>query len=159
MKRKMNIEEVITFIKECGPATKVYLGADSERYKSRGKWMVDYIVVVAVHIDGSKGCRVFGEVTTEPDRDNRVDRPALRLMSETHKVAELYFKIEDALYDKEFEIHLDINPDEMHGSSCVVTQAIGYIRGVCNVIPMVKPQSFAASFCADRFKDAIAIGV
>jgi predicted RNase H-related nuclease YkuK (DUF458 family) len=40
----------------------------------------------------------------------------------------------------------------MHASSCVVQQAIGYIRGTCNVIPMVKPQAFAASYAADRLR-------
>ena len=34
----------------------------------------------------------------------------------------------------------------------VVAQAIGYIRGTCNVIPMVKPEAFAASYAADRYK-------
>jgi predicted RNase H-related nuclease YkuK (DUF458 family) len=47
---------------------------------------------------------------------------------------------------------LDINPDEMHGSSCVVSQAIGYIKGTCNVVPFVKPDAFAASYAADRFR-------
>ena len=50
---------------------------------------------------------------------------------------------------------LDINPDEIHGSSCVVQQAIGYIRGTCNVVPLVKPQAFAASYCADRYKEVM----
>jgi predicted RNase H-related nuclease YkuK (DUF458 family) len=48
------------------------------------------------------------------------------------------------------EIHLDINPEDSAGSHCVIQQATGYIRGVCNVIPMVKPQAFAASYAADR---------
>jgi predicted RNase H-related nuclease YkuK (DUF458 family) len=47
---------------------------------------------------------------------------------------------------------LDINPDEQYGSSCVISQAVGYIKGVCNVIPFVKPEAFAASYAADRFK-------
>jgi len=34
-----------------------------------------------------------------------------------------------------------------------VQQAIGYIRGTCNVIPFVKPDAFAASYAADRLKD------
>jgi predicted RNase H-related nuclease YkuK (DUF458 family) len=50
------------------------------------------------------------------------------------------------------EVHLDINPDEMHGSSCVISQAIGYIKGTCNVVPFVKPEAFAASYAADRFR-------
>jgi predicted RNase H-related nuclease YkuK (DUF458 family) len=40
----------------------------------------------------------------------------------------------------------------MHGSSCVINEAVGYIRGTCNVVPMVKPRAFAASYAADRFK-------
>ena len=57
---------------------------------------------------------------------------------------------------RDVEVHLDINPNEMHNSSMVVQQAIGYIKGVCNVIPMVKPQAFAASYAADRFKYVVA---
>jgi predicted RNase H-related nuclease YkuK (DUF458 family) len=49
-------------------------------------------------------------------------------------------------------VHLDINPDEMHGSSCVINEAVGYIKGMCNVIPLVKPNAFAASYAADRYK-------
>jgi predicted RNase H-related nuclease YkuK (DUF458 family) len=52
----------------------------------------------------------------------------------------------------EVEIHLDINPDEIHGSSVALQQAIGYIRGTCNIVPMVKPNAFCASFAADRYK-------
>ena len=69
------------------------------------------------------------------------------------KVAELYLKLGDILEDREVEIHLDINPDEKHGSSCVISEAIGYIKGMCNVTPLVKPNSWAASHCADRFKE------
>jgi predicted RNase H-related nuclease YkuK (DUF458 family) len=43
----------------------------------------------------------------------------------------------------------------MYGSSCVVDEAIGYIRGTCNVLPMVKPQAFAATYCADRLKEIL----
>jgi predicted RNase H-related nuclease YkuK (DUF458 family) len=60
--------------------------------------------------------------------------------------------LKDVLEDRDVEVHLDINPDEMHGSSCVINEAVGYIRGMCNVIPLVKPEAFAASFAADRLK-------
>jgi predicted RNase H-related nuclease YkuK (DUF458 family) len=69
-----------------------------------------------------------------------------------YKVSELYLKLADVLEGRNVEVHLDINPDEMHGSSCVISQAIGYIKGTCNVIPFVKPQAFAASYAADRLK-------
>ena len=77
-------------------------------------------------------------------------------MNEVMKIADLYMKLHEVLEDRLVEVHLDINPDELHGSSCVVKEAIGYITGMCNVIPLVKPKAFAASFCADRMKHIIA---
>jgi predicted RNase H-related nuclease YkuK (DUF458 family) len=73
-------------------------------------------------------------------------------MTEVYKVAELYLKLQEMLPNNEIQVHLDINPDEMFGSSCVINEAVGYIRGTCNVIPLVKPQAFAASYAADRLK-------
>jgi predicted RNase H-related nuclease YkuK (DUF458 family) len=73
-------------------------------------------------------------------------------MNEVYKVSELYLKLADVLVDRDVEVHLDINPNEMHGSNCVIQEAIGYIRGTCNVIPLVKPEAFAASYAADRLK-------
>jgi predicted RNase H-related nuclease YkuK (DUF458 family) len=64
----------------------------------------------------------------------------------------VFQRLAPVLEDYEVAVHLDINPNEMHGSSCVVQQAIGYIRGTCNVVPMVKPEAFAASYAADRLK-------
>jgi hypothetical protein len=75
----------------------------------------------------------------------------MRLMNEVYKVSEMFQKLSTVLEDRPVEVHLDINPDEMHGSSCVVSQAIGYIRGTCNVIPLVKPHAWAASHAADKF--------
>jgi predicted RNase H-related nuclease YkuK (DUF458 family) len=51
---------------------------------------------------------------------------------------------------KEIEVHLDLNPKKNYASNLIVDQAIGYIRGTCNVIPLIKPEAFAASYCADR---------
>ena len=76
----------------------------------------------------------------------------MRLMTEVMKIAELYLKLDDILEDRYVEIHLDINSNEMYGSSCVINEAIGYIKGMCNVVPMVKPKAFAASYAADRYK-------
>ena len=80
----------------------------------------------------------------------------MRLMTEVYKIAELYLKLADILEDREVEVHLDINPNEMYGSNCVINEAVGYIRGMCNVIPMVKPNAWAASTCADRMKEILA---
>jgi predicted RNase H-related nuclease YkuK (DUF458 family) len=39
----------------------------------------------------------------------------------------------------------------------VIQQAVGYIKGMCNIIPMVKPNAFAASYAADRLKEVMAM--
>lgn len=150
--KKLNLDEVKEFILSQSPETKVYLGADSERMNIDGVWYADYILAVVVHIDGCHGCKIFGEVTRERDYDQRKDRPAMRLMNEVYKVSELFQELAETLHDRHVEVHLDINPNEMYGSSCVINQAVGYIRGTCNVVPMVKPKAFAASYAADRFK-------
>jgi predicted RNase H-related nuclease YkuK (DUF458 family) len=154
--KKLNLTEVKEYILAQSPETKIYLGADSERFNMNGVWYADYTTAIVVHIDGRHGCKIFGEVTRERDYDQRKDRPSMRLMNEVYKVSELFQNLADVLEDRYVEVHLDINPNEMHGSHCVIQQAVGYIRGTCNVIPMVKPKAFAASYAADRLKEVLA---
>lgn len=153
---KMNLQEVKDFIRAQSPSTKVYIGADSERFKMEGKWHADYTLAVVVHIDGNHGCKIFGEVQRELDYDQKKSKPAMRLMNEVYKVSALFQELAEVLEDRYVEVHLDINPDMRFGSSCVVQQAIGYIKGTCNVVPMVKPRAFAASYAADRLKHVLA---
>jgi predicted RNase H-related nuclease YkuK (DUF458 family) len=150
--KPINLNEVKTFIVSQSPETKIYLGCDSERMKIDGIWYADYVLAIVVHINGNNGCKLFGEVHRERDYDQKASRPSMRLMTEVYKVSELYLKLAEVLEDRQVEVHLDINPSEMHGSSCVISQAIGYIKGTCNVIPFVKPQAFAATYAADRFR-------
>lgn len=152
IRKKIDLDEVRTFIAKQTPETKVYIGTDSERMNIDGVWYADYMTVVVVHINGKNGCRVFGQVSRERDYDQRKDRPIIRLMNEVQKTAEMYLSLADDLEDREVEIHLDINPDEKHGSSIALQQAIGYIRGTCNIVPLVKPNAWVASFAADRYK-------
>lgn len=153
--KPLNIPEIIEFINKQSPETKIYLGADSERYRKNGKWYADYTLAVVVHIDGAHGCKVFGEVQTEVVYDARSDRPVLRLMTEVYKISELYLKLADALVDRHVEIHLDLNQEEAHASNLVAQQAIGYIKGVCGMTPQLKPNAPAASYCADRLKEVM----
>ena len=152
MRKMINIDEVRDFINLQTPETKIYIGGDSERFKLGDNWYADYTMAIVVHINGNNGCKIFGETVREIDYETKRNKPRMRLMTEVYKIAELYLKLHDILEDREVEVHLDINPNEMHGSSCVVNEAIGYIRGMCNVVPMVKPRAFAASYAADRFK-------
>lgn len=150
--RTINVEEVKKYIESLGPNTKIYIGGDSERFKLNGQWYADYTLAIVVHIDGKHGCKVFGEMHRERDFDQKKQKPRMRLMTEVYKIAELYLKLKDVLEDKEVEVHLDINPDFRYGSSCVIDEAIGYVKGMCNVTPLVKPNAWCASTCADRLK-------
>ena len=147
---KIDVQQVSDFINAQGPMTRIYLGADSVRFKINRVWWAEYTVAVVVHRNGRHGCKIFGDVSRERDFDQRADRPSMRLMNEVYKVSEMFQRLAPVLADREVEVHLDINPSEMAGSNCVIQQAIGYIRGTCNVIPMVKPRAFAASDAADR---------
>ena len=151
--KKLDLQEVKNFIQCQGPDTKIYIGCDSVRYRRYTDWFADYTLAIVVHIDGKHGCKIFGEVQTERDYDRSAKKPNYRLMTEVYKIRELYLKLAEVLIDRQVEVHLDINPNEQHASSVVISQAIGYIKGTCNVIPLVKPNAFAASYAADRLKE------
>ena len=150
--KPFDIEAVRNFIKAQSAHTRIYLGVDSERIRENNTWYAVYTAAVVIHIDGKHGCKLFGEVTQERDWDQRADRPNTRLMNEVYKVSELYLRLADVLADRLVEVHLDINSADEHASSNVVAQAIGYIRGTCNVVPKIKPWAFAATNAADRFR-------
>ena len=154
--QSIDVNEVREFIEAQSNETKIYIGGDSERFLIGDDWYADYTLCIVIHIDGKHGCKIFGEVHRERDWDQKKNRPRMRLMNEVYKIADLYLRLHDVLEDRKVEVHLDINPSEMHGSSCVMNEAIGYIRGMCNVIPMVKPKAFAASYAADRLKHILA---
>ena len=153
---KLDIEEVKNFIQNSSINSKIYIGCDSERFKLKGVWHADYCVAVVIHKESKHGCKVFGGVTRMADYDTKPGRPALRLMNEVYKVQEIYDQLRSSIGQRHCELHLDINPEDRFGSSCVVNQAIGYIRGTCNIDPRVKPEAFAASVCADRLKELLA---
>lgn len=153
--RKIDLNLVKEFISLQSNDTKIYLGCDSERIRINNAWYADYTTAIVVHIDSKHGCKLFGQVERERDYDQKQDRPRMRLMNEVYKVSSMYLRLIDVLVDREVEVHLDINPKEIHGSSCVINEAIGYIRGTCNVIPLVKPHSWAATHAADRLKAVI----
>jgi len=153
--KKLDLNKVKQFIEAQSSETKIYLGCDSERLRVDGVWHADYVLAVVVHINGNNGCKIFGEVHRERVYDQRESKPAMRLMTEVYKVAEMYLKLSEII-SNDIEVHLDINPNLMYNSSVVVNEAIGYIKGMCNVTPLVKPNAFAASYAADRLKSLAA---
>jgi len=151
IKNKINIQEVVEYINQQSTDTLVYIGVDSERIRVDDTWYVDYLLCVVVHIDASHGCKVFGGVVREINYDKDLGRPKMRLITEAYKAAELYLEIQPQIAH-DIAIHLDINPNKLFGSNCAVSEALGYIKGVCGITPSIKPEAWAASIAADRIK-------
>jgi len=151
MRRKLDLDAVREFIEGTSESTKIYIGSDSEKHKRGGVWFSDIAVCVIIHYDGKHGAKIFGEITTQRDWDQRKDRPRMRLMAEVSAAAQLYLDLAEAIGDRHCEVHIDINPDEKFGSSCVIQEAIGYIKGMTGLKPKVKPDAWAASIAADKF--------
>lgn len=138
------------YINNSSDTSNIYMGCDSQRRKKKGVWYAIYTVALVIHIDGSKGCKIFYIMSQERDYDSKLEKPTQRLMNETYKVAEAYTTIADLIGDRYCEIHLDVNAKKDAGSNHVMKQAIGYIRGVCQIDPKIKPLAFAASKAADH---------
>lgn len=153
-KRHIDVHEVAAFINSCSPETGIYLGCDSERLRVNGIWYADYITAVVVHVNGKNGCKIFGAVERERDWDQSGDRPRMRLMNEVYRAANLYLELSKHIAH-DISVHLDLNPAKEHGSNCVVSEAVGYIKSMCGVVPFIKPHSFAASYAADRYKEIV----
>jgi len=147
----MNLDEVRSFIQSQSLESKVFIGCDSEVFKRNDKWMINYYSVVVIHIDRHRGCKIFGQKTTEIDYTKNKKKPFYRLMQEVYKASELYLTLADVIDPREVEVHLDLNPSKKHISNQIVEQAIGYIKSTCNVVPMIKPNAWAATSVADKF--------
>ena len=50
---RINVDQIKQFVDACGTGTKVYLGADSIRYREKGIWYAEYTVAVVIHINGT----------------------------------------------------------------------------------------------------------
>lgn len=155
-KKEIDIDEVARFAANCSLASKIYIGCDSERINFNNVWYADYITAVVIHIDSKHGCKIFGAVDRERDFEPKGDKPRMRLMNEVYRVSNLYLELSKVV-EQDIEVHLDINPSENHKSNVVINEAIGYVRGMCNVIPMVKPYAWAATCAADRYKEIVGV--
>lgn len=149
MFKQKQIEDMVDLLLTLSKDTKIYLGCDSVRYFKNGNAYGRFATVAIVHKDGNKGCKIFSNVSYEPDYDLKKDRPKMRMLNEVRKVCELYTQLAPFIDEYDIEIHLDINMDPKHGSNCAASEAAGYVLGVTGIEPKLKPESWAASFGAD----------
>jgi hypothetical protein len=142
---KRELQEIYQYMND-NPSAKIYLGCDSQRLKKK---RVKFVTVLIVYQkDKSK---IFKDTCYEEVIDTKLSRPFNRMMREVMLVTELYIVLEDVLIDRDFEIHLDVNPNEGEGSNVAYGAAKGVVWGMIGVEPICKPNAWAASHCADRF--------
>jgi len=147
------IEEIVELLATLDTDTKIYFGCDSVRTRKNGRWYADYATVFIIHKNGKNGCRLFSHKSTEPDYDAKINRPKMRMMMEVQKVCELYIQMIPFIDEFDIEVHLDISQDPKNGSNVAASEAAGYVLGVTGLPEnqvKLKPDSFAASFGADR---------
>jgi predicted RNase H-related nuclease YkuK (DUF458 family) len=157
MNHDINLNDLKEYLASCSKESKIYLGADSERVNVDGVWHVDYMTCVIVHVDAKHGGKIFASVKRELDFDKKLSRPKIRLINEVIKVAELYLECAEMFDGFDVSIHLDLNPLPIHGSNCAHGEAIGIIKGMTGIDPVVKPHSWAASNVADAVKRLIVV--
>lgn len=149
MFHESQVQELVELLSTLTSDTKVYFGCDSVRYFKNNRAYGRYATVCIVHMNGNKGCKIFSEISYENDYDVRKDRPKMRMLNEVQKVCALYNQLIPFIDEYDIEIHLDINTNPIHGSSCAASEAAGYVLGMTGIQPKLKPESWAASFGAD----------
>lgn len=143
------IEDIVDLLVTVDENTKIYLGCDSVRYVKHKRKMARFATVCIVHMNGKNGCRIFSNISHEPDYDMKPGKPKMRMMNEVIKVCELYNQLAPYIDQYDIEIHLDISNDPKQGSNCAANEAAGYVLSLTGVQPKLKPDSFASSFGAD----------
>ena len=162
MKRQTkSIDDAIVAIKESSKDSSVYIGCDSIRFKRGEEWWICYSTVVVVHKASKHGGQIFSENEYErqyqgPSREKPTNGLHQRLMSEVGYALAVFDRISPVLADRYFEIHLDINSDDMYASNQVVKQALGWVRSysIGNELvgdrAKIKPDAWAATHAADH---------
>ena len=139
-------EDAKEAIKQSTKESSVYIGSDSIRYKKKGKWMAKYSTVVIIHMDSSKGCKIFYHTESLEDYGGI----KMRLLNEVQFAISAACEIIDVLDGRHLEIHLDLNPSPTHKSNVAVKEALGWVKGSVGIDAKIKPHSFAASHAADH---------
>lgn len=139
-----DIEEVREFIRSSSPESAVYVGCDSRQFKEK----TVFVTVVVVHINSNHGAKIFWRV----DKVRRINSIRQRLLEEVNRAVYTALMIVDAVGDRPFEVHLDINPNPDHRSSVIVKEAVGYVLAQ-GLKPVLKPDAVAATAVADFFAE------
>lgn len=142
---KIDFEDLKKQISETSMATSIYVGCDSQIIKqTKTKGFTRFITCVVIHYDTKHGGKAF----FQDIREYRVIPLKERLLKEVYSAVGVALEIVDAVGDRNFECHIDINPDERWGSNVVHKEATSYVKA--NGLKVIsKPYSFCASAICD----------
>ena len=165
---KLDYDEINTFIRASHVESMIMIGCDSVRKEVKGRASALYSTVVCVRKtngDGIfRGCKVFGGSVKLPDygkviKSGKLKNLRQRLMTEVQFALEAFEETWEAIGDRPFEIHLDINSREDAESNVALQEARGYVMGMTGgYVPEFKPNALAASFAADQWAHGLMPG-
>jgi len=155
--RGEHIEDVIQYIKnkinsdELHSDYQLYVGCDSLPTKKR---TATYSTVICVYRVG-KGAQILfsRENNVKLYGETKRDRMKNRLWEEIYRVVDIATLLLDSdLLDHpritDFQVHIDVNPNEQFASNIIYKEAVGYINSL-GVDVYTKPEAMAASFAGD----------
>ncbi len=148
-------------IRTSTPHSVIMIGCDSVRTRKHGRDFARYSTVVCIRRATGEGAnvmyhgsKVFAASVTLPDygrviRSGKLANLKMRLMQEVTFALEAFENVYEAIGDRSFEIHLDINSRPECESHVALADARGYVMGMTGREPEFKPNALAASFAAD----------
>lgn len=133
-------------ILDSSESSSIYVGCDSLRRKKGKQFYATYATVVIIHKDSKHGGAMYSFEDTQPDYGSMKQR----LLTEVGYAVQVASELIDIAGPRNFEIHLDINPDPKHKSSCAAKEGAGYVLGSFGFEPKLKPQAWAATHGSDH---------
>jgi len=149
------LEKLIDEQYELGRKLKVCVGTDSQK-KGKGFTYATAIIIEMKEPLGKEGGKMIykgvgAKVVSGTFHEKY--RPSIRerMLKEVQLSINVSFHLVDLidLYDIDFEIHADVNPNPMWASNVAFNEVVGYCKGM-NFTYKVKPWAYAASSGADR---------
>lgn len=139
--RKAPLDEMIAEIGRASPESSIYVGTDSIR---AGRDYTRFCRVVVLHFDSRHGARYWVDGWREYKKMGIREK----LLKEVHYSVEMALQLVDAVGERNFEVHLDVNPDPKWESNIVHDEAMGYVSAH-GLVPQGKPGGIAAYMVAD----------
>jgi hypothetical protein len=140
---------------EKGIMLSVSVGTDSQKVGKGHKFATVILIVMTQDLGGGvivgRGGKIISTTHIHAFKTRNKEVVNEKMVYEVGKSIEVAYEIAPLLdlYEIKLEIHADINPDPRWESNKALQAAVGYILGMGYDFK-IKPDSYAASNCADK---------